>query len=77
MTAHRSLGALNSREWMCEGTLVLNTPEKHLRHIEISGADIPACKPQNKQLKSSRGNRNCLSLPVDPRIKETWLAQHP
>lgn len=77
MTAHRSRSALNSREWMCEGTSVLNTQEKHLRHIVISGADVPACKPQNKQVKSSRRNRNCLSLPVDPRLKVTWLAQCP
>lgn len=49
MTAHRSHSALNSRERMCEGTSVLNTQEKHLRHIVISGADVPACKPQNKR----------------------------
>lgn len=77
MTAHRSRSALNSREWMCEGTSVLNTQEKHLRHIVISGADVPACKPQNKQVKSSRRNRNCLSLPLVWDLQATWLAQCP
>lgn len=75
MTAHRSRSALNSREWMWEGTSVLNTQEKHLRHIVISGADVPACKPQNKQVKSSR--RNCLSLPLVWDLQATWLAQCP